>query len=106
MLTDKSLNSQLDILSNVNSEAVPRRVVASDKTKDSLGLVHVYTGDGKGKTTASLGLALRAIGTGLQVAFVEFMKPASNQGELRMFSSIDNFHYFPIVIKDKKACDF
>ena len=38
------------------------------------GYVHVYTGDGKGKTTAALGLALRAAGSGLHVALATFMK--------------------------------
>jgi cob(I)alamin adenosyltransferase len=36
--------------------------------------VHVYTGDGKGKTTAAMGLALRAAGAGLKVYFGQFMK--------------------------------
>jgi len=38
------------------------------------GLVEVYTGNGKGKTSAALGLALRAIGRGLKVCFVCFFK--------------------------------
>ncbi len=38
------------------------------------GLVHVYTGEGKGKTTASLGLALRACGHGLKTYMIQFMK--------------------------------
>jgi cob(I)alamin adenosyltransferase len=38
------------------------------------GYVHVYTGDGKGKTTASLGLALRAVGAGLKVFIGQFVK--------------------------------
>ncbi len=38
------------------------------------GYVQVYTGDGKGKTTASLGLAIRAAGAGLKVFVVQFMK--------------------------------
>ena len=39
-----------------------------------LGLVHVYTGDGKGKTTAALGLASRAVGRGLKVKIIQFFK--------------------------------
>lgn len=38
------------------------------------GYVQVYTGDGKGKTTAALGLALRAAGAGLKVYFAQFIK--------------------------------
>ena len=42
--------------------------------KRSQGLIHIYTGNGKGKTTAALGLALRAIGAGKKVAIIQFMK--------------------------------
>ena len=38
------------------------------------GYVHVYTGDGKGKTTAAIGLAVRAAGSGLRVFIAQFMK--------------------------------
>ncbi|MBI2843044.1 MAG: cob(I)yrinic acid a,c-diamide adenosyltransferase [Armatimonadetes bacterium] len=46
-------------------------------------MVHVYTGDGKGKTTAALGLALRALGWGYKVMMVEFVKGYPNIGEIK-----------------------
>src|SRR3990167_8681960 len=48
--------------------------VKGDDSRESLGLVHVITGDGKGKTTSSLGLALRAIGNNLKVHMIQFLK--------------------------------
>jgi cob(I)alamin adenosyltransferase len=51
-------------------------------SKEKLGLVHVYTGDGKGKTTASMGLAMRAIGQGFNVQVFQFLKGGTYTGEL------------------------
>lgn len=48
------------------------------------GLIQVYTGDGKGKTTAALGLALRALGRGFSVVMVQFLKGDRETGELNM----------------------
>jgi len=60
------------------------------------GLVQVYTGDGKGKTTAAAGLALRAAGAGLKVGFFQFFKkPVS--GELSMLKSIRNIHVYSLA---------
>lgn len=45
------------------------------------GLVHIYTGEGKGKTTAAVGLGVRACGSGMKVLLVQFLK-SRNTGEL------------------------
>lgn len=46
------------------------------------GLLAVYTGDGKGKTTAALGLCVRAVGYGHRVAIIQFIKGSWHYGEL------------------------
>ena len=46
------------------------------------GRIQVYTGDGKGKTTCAFGLALRAVGQGFQVFFIQFLK-GRDTGEIR-----------------------
>lgn len=57
-----------------------RRVVIIMKRK---GLILVYTGNGKGKTTAALGLALRAAGQGMGVFILQFMKRNKKIGEFK-----------------------
>ena len=52
----------------------------ADKTRT--GLIQIYTGNGKGKSTAAFGLALRAAGCGLRTAIVQFMKKGEWYGEI------------------------
>ena len=54
-----------------------------------MGLVHIYFGDGKGKTTAALGLALRALGDGLRVCVCQFLKGAES-GEFEALRRFEN----------------
>ena len=61
-----------------------------DKKIQERGLVQVYTGSGKGKTTASLGLALRACGHGWNVKMICFMKGDPNYGEMLISKDIPN----------------
>ncbi len=61
--------------------------------KTSKGLIYVFTGDGKGKTTAALGLAIRAVGHDMKVAFIQFIKGIPS-GE---FLYMSKHHPFDIV---------
>ena len=54
------------------------------------GLVYIFTGDGKGKTSAALGTVLRALGHGLKVYIVYFMKGEYPYGERRILSQLPN----------------
>lgn len=60
--------------------------------ENKLGLVHIYCGDGKGKTTASIGLTIRALGSGLKVLFVQFLKNGSSS-EVRVIESLKYVKY-------------
>ncbi len=52
------------------------------------GLIHIYCGDGKGKTTAAAGLAVRCAGSGGRVLFFQFLK-GNNSSERKILSGID-----------------
>jgi cob(I)alamin adenosyltransferase len=69
------------------------------------GLVQIYTGAGKGKTTCALGAGLRAAGHGLEVLMISFMKAKLalrdggediNYGEFRIIDKIPNFTIIPV----------
>ena len=51
------------------------------------GLLHLYWGDGKGKTTAAMGLALRALGSGKKVVIVQFLK-GGKSGEIPLLEQL------------------
>lgn len=60
------------------------------------GLVHIYCGNGKGKTTAAIGLAIRAAGSGMNVLFARFLKN-NDSSELVVLNSIERFEFLPIT---------
>ena len=79
---------------------------ATDRTR---GWVIVFTGEGKGKTTASLGIALRALGYGMKVCMIQFVKGSWFTGELKSSQLLwPNFRIiragkgFVGIIDDKK----
>ncbi len=64
--------------------------------KNELGLVQVYTGNGKGKTTTALGLGFRASGRGLNVIMLQFLKPDGGYGEHMAAKKLENFTIVPM----------
>ena len=60
------------------------------------GLLHIYTGDGKGKTTAAMGLCLRAAGHGYRIGIAQFLKDGKS-GELVVLSKLKNVHLFEFL---------
>jgi cob(I)alamin adenosyltransferase len=62
------------------------------------GLILLYTGNGKGKTTAALGQVLRAAGHGFKVAIIQFIKNMENTGEIKAAKKIftDHLEIFPM----------
>lgn len=52
------------------------------------GLIQIYTGEGKGKTTAALGQTVRALGWGMSVCWIQFIKGNSNIGEVKFLKNL------------------
>lgn len=76
-------------------------------------MIHIYCGNGKGKTTAALGLSLRSAGCGKKVAFIQFLKD-SKSSEICLLNNIENItvrcfqetvkgFFFSMSEGDKKA---
>lgn len=64
-------------------------------------MIHLYMGDGKGKTTAAVGLAVRASGSGKQVLFSQFMK-GNDTGEIHSLEMISNIK----ILRSEKQYEF
>lgn len=58
------------------------------------GLIHIYTGEGKGKTTAGIGLSIRFAGSGGKVLYTQFLKDDSSS-ELNILSCLDPITFLP-----------
>jgi len=71
------------------------------------GLFHIYTGDGKGKSTAALGLALRAYGNGMRILYCQFLK-SGDSSELQALALLQErltiLQYKPVKGFYKKMC--
>src|ERR1700730_2944388 len=72
---------------------ITRAAATATKKK---GLIIVNTGDGKGKTTAALGVALRACGYGMRVIMLQFFKGKWQCGELRSAPKLETFEIHPM----------
>ena len=72
----------------MKEELSPKRF--SPPEPSGRGLVQLFTGDGKGKTSAALGIALRALGHGLKVCLVYFMKGDYPYGERAILAKLPN----------------
>ena len=59
-------------------------------------MLQVYTGTGKGKTTAALGVALRGAGYNLKTMMFSFLKDDPNYGEARAYKYLPNFELYQV----------
>lgn len=81
-------------------------MIFSDKEDMMKGYIQVYTGDGKGKTTAAIGLAIRAIGAGKKVCIIQFMKSLA-YSEQKVLQSLDGITLITLgnlISLPRKAC--
>lgn len=95
--SDKEIERVIDevMSSNLNNEQYRKKMQRRKQVQDQRiaqaipekGLIIINTGNGKGKTTAALGMVLRSLGHGYKVAIVQFIKGAWEPSEKRVFSN-------------------
>lgn len=86
---------------DTNGHETKDRHMADEKKKKfpkgrRVGLVIVNTGNGKGKTTAAIGTAFRAVGVGFKVKMIQFIKGSWDYGELHTAEKLENFEIVPM----------
>jgi len=70
------------------TEPIEPPAAAPGRPRLKRGAFQIYTGEGKGKSTASMGLTLRALGCGLRVYYLRMMKPRWKTGELALLPTL------------------
>lgn len=78
MRDQKAENKNLYFIEVLSKNNIAHDGVETERRRYSMGLVHIYCGDGKGKTTSAVGLAVRCAGSGSRVLFYQFMKPETS----------------------------
>ena len=83
----EALNERHRVRMERKKAIIDAKIAAADK---QIGIIIVNTGNGKGKTTASMGLAIRAAGNGMKVLIVQFIKGRWKTGESQSLPKCEN----------------
>jgi cob(I)alamin adenosyltransferase len=82
-----------EIIEPVDEITPLARLMLSHQEGVQTGLIHIYTGDGKGKTTSAVGLTIRAYAHGLRIMFVQFLKNGLS-GEIGILRQLNNVRFY------------
>ncbi|WCT79322.1 cob(I)yrinic acid a,c-diamide adenosyltransferase [Novosphingobium humi] len=89
-------NTEARHADKMRKKQAARATIMATKTREK-GLLIVHTGKGKGKTSAALGMVVRAIGHGMKVGVVQFVKGAMTTGEKAVFDAFpDHVEFKPM----------
>lgn len=96
MESDEQLTGDARHAEKMRRKQAAQSKIMANKTREK-GLLIVHTGKGKGKTSAALGMVIRAIGHGMKVGVVQFVKGAMTTGEKVVFDAFpDNVEFKPM----------